>query len=136
MTTPVGQGVSQNPVARRTRDDQPEALGTGDVASRDDGATLARPACGQAFTPPGRARYCSERCRKKAWRRRRTPAAAPRVARSPAARSPCTSARRAAPAAWASSDAKAVGPSWPGSGGVVPILTADEPVAVEDLATR
>ena len=55
---------------------------------------------------------------------------------SPAARSPCTSARRAAPAAWASSDAKAVGPSWPGSGGVVPILTADEPVAVEDLATR
>ncbi len=72
--------MGQGPVARRKRDDQTAtgaALAPGDAPSRDDGATAPCPVCGRAFPVSGRARHCSDRCRKKAWRRRRTPAAAP-----------------------------------------------------------
>jgi hypothetical protein len=46
--------------------------------SRDDGVTTRTcPACGQAFTPSGRRRHCSDACRQAAWRRRHAPAAPP-----------------------------------------------------------
>jgi hypothetical protein len=38
---------------------------------RDDTATTACPACGAAFAPESRQRYCSTTCRQRAWRRRR-----------------------------------------------------------------
>jgi hypothetical protein len=44
---------------------------------RDDSVTIrACPACGQAFTPSGRRRWCSTACKQAAWRRRH-PTAAP-----------------------------------------------------------
>jgi predicted amidophosphoribosyltransferase len=52
--------------------------------SRND--TAACPACGQAFTPAGRRRWCSDACRQAAWRRRHpaAPAAGPLPAAQPA----------------------------------------------------
>ena len=42
--------------------------------SRDDSATIRTcPACGQAFTPSGRRRWCSDACKHAAWRRRNAP---------------------------------------------------------------
>jgi hypothetical protein len=38
--------------------------------SRDDAATMTCPVCQHPFTPAGRQRYCSGRCRKTAFRRR------------------------------------------------------------------
>ena len=38
--------------------------------SRDDAATMTCPVCQHPFTPAGRQRYCSDRCRKTAFRRR------------------------------------------------------------------
>jgi hypothetical protein len=44
--------------------------------SRDDGVTIRTcPACGRAFTPSGRRRYCSHACRQATWRRRHAPPA-------------------------------------------------------------
>lgn len=65
--------MSQDPVKRRQRDGQVVTTPTVTTTNRpwgDDGATTACPVCGQCFRPSGRARYCSERCRKTAWRRR------------------------------------------------------------------
>lgn len=39
--------------------------------SRHDGVTMACPVCGDAFTPAGRRRFCSDACRAAAFRRRR-----------------------------------------------------------------
>ena len=36
----------------------------------NDAATAACPVCGRCFRPSGRSRYCSEGCRKTAWRPR------------------------------------------------------------------
>jgi hypothetical protein len=38
--------------------------------SRDDAETMSCPVCQQPFTPAGRRRYCADRCRKTAFRRR------------------------------------------------------------------
>jgi hypothetical protein len=61
----------------------PEA---GTVAAKtpscDDTATLC-PMCQRPFTSTGRARYCSDYCRKKAWRRRHQPPAVPVVVPAP-----------------------------------------------------
>jgi hypothetical protein len=53
--------------------------------SRDDATTITCPLCQQPFTPAGRQRYCTDRCRKTAFRRRHqdqpaivVPAAQPR----------------------------------------------------------
>ena len=44
------------------------------LPARDDPATGLCPMCGRFYAVSGRARYCSEGCRKKAWRRRHQPA--------------------------------------------------------------
>jgi hypothetical protein len=44
---------------------------------RDDTATTTCEACGRAFVPTGRRRWCSTTCRQAAWRRRRTAPVAP-----------------------------------------------------------
>jgi hypothetical protein len=46
---------------------------------RDDAATMPCPVCQRLFTPSGRARYCGDACRKRAWRRRRSPPPVPVV---------------------------------------------------------
>jgi hypothetical protein len=47
--------------------------------SRDDGATVTCPVCRRPFSPSGRALYCSDYCRKKAWQRRHQEPSAPVV---------------------------------------------------------
>ena len=47
--------------------------------SGDDSATINCPMCQQPFTPFGRGRWCSDHCRKKAWRRQHQRPAAPLV---------------------------------------------------------
>jgi hypothetical protein len=39
--------------------------------------------CGRAFVPSGRRRFCSDACRRMAWRRRHAPAPPPLPTRSP-----------------------------------------------------
>lgn len=51
--------------------------------SRDDNATVVCPLCARAFIAAGRAIYCSETCRKKAWRRRNGAAPVPVVVPPP-----------------------------------------------------
>jgi hypothetical protein len=46
---------------------------------RDDGATKECPVCEHRFTAVGRSQYCSDVCRKKAWRLRHQTSAAPVV---------------------------------------------------------
>ena len=46
-----------------------------DKAPGDRAATRPCPVCGEGFTPQGRARYCSGRCRQEAFRRRHPPGA-------------------------------------------------------------
>ena len=138
MVMPARQAVSQSPVARRKRDGQPatgKALGTCDEASRDESARLACPVCGRAFPVSGRARYCSERCRKKAWRRRRTPPAAPVslpavIARRPVTVYECTACgtRRVGEQRCDSCGTFMVRVGWGG-----PCPHCDAPVAIEDL---
>jgi hypothetical protein len=41
--------------------------------SRDDDATTRCPACGTGFVPAGRRRFCTDACRKNAYRRRHHP---------------------------------------------------------------
>jgi len=53
--------------------------------SRND--TAACPACGQPFTPAGRRRWCSDKCRQAAWRHRH-PAPAATAAALPPPRQP------------------------------------------------
>jgi hypothetical protein len=65
--------VSQDLVPPRQRDGQlvtPPTVTTMETPWRDDAATTACPVCGRCFRASGRARYCSEGCRKTAWRRR------------------------------------------------------------------
>lgn len=65
--------MSQDLVARRRRDGQlvtTPTVTTMETPWRDDAATTACPVCGRYFRPSGRAVYCSEGCRKTAWRRR------------------------------------------------------------------
>lgn len=50
---------------------------------RDDGVTIPCGACGRAFVPSGRRRFCSDACRQVAWRRRHSPALPPLPTRSP-----------------------------------------------------
>ena len=69
-------------VTRRKRDDPRQAPASGamsippagapyrGVPSRDDAATVLCPLCHNAFSAAGRALYCSDACRKTAWRRR------------------------------------------------------------------
>jgi hypothetical protein len=58
--------------------------------SRDDAATipddriLVCPVCQSRFTPAGRRRFCSDACRKAAWRRRHQPPPAATVVVPPA----------------------------------------------------
>jgi predicted amidophosphoribosyltransferase len=72
----------QDLVARRQRDGQPvttPTVTTMQTPWRDDAATTACPVCGRDFRPTGRAVYCSEGCRKTAWRRRHQVLPAPVV---------------------------------------------------------
>jgi len=46
--------------------------------------------CTRLFTPAGRARYCGDGCRKKAWRRRHQILPSPVVVPAPIARRPLT----------------------------------------------
>jgi hypothetical protein len=62
----------------------------GAPSSRDEGATLPCPVCGQGFSPLGRARFCSDGCRKKAWRRRHQVPQVPVVVPAGAPRRPGT----------------------------------------------
>ena len=54
---------------------------TAEIPLSDDSATTVCPMCDGVFEAFGRARYCSDGCRKKAWRRRhqspRTPIIVP-----------------------------------------------------------
>jgi hypothetical protein len=130
--------MSQSPVARRKRDDQPAngaAPEPGDGPSRDESATAPCPVCGRAFPVSGRARHCSDRCRKKAWRRRRTPAAAPAslpagIARRPVTVYECTACgtRRVGEQRCDSCGTFMVRVGWGG-----PCPHCDAPVAIEDL---
>lgn len=57
---------------------------TAQAPSRDDPGTIAPaapgcPVCARPFTPTGRQRYCSTRCRKAAFRRRHSTALPPVV---------------------------------------------------------
>lgn len=53
------------------------------IPSRNDDVTMACPVCAAPFTPTGRRRFCSDRCRVKAHRRRHQhDGAAPLVPRS------------------------------------------------------
>ena len=45
--------------------------------SRDDTATITCPVCQHRFSPAGRQHYCSDRCRKTAFRRRHQAPPAP-----------------------------------------------------------
>lgn len=47
--------------------------------SRDDGATMTCPVCGDGFVVSGRRRYCGDACRGAAWRRRHQSTPAPVV---------------------------------------------------------
>jgi hypothetical protein len=58
--------------------------------SRHDGVTIGCPACGQQFTPAGRRRWCSERCRAAGYRRRKQAAGPGVVLPAPRARRPVT----------------------------------------------
>ena len=49
---------------------------------RDDAATTTCPVCAMAFTPEGRQRFCSTRCRQAAWRLERAAPVAPIVTKS------------------------------------------------------
>ena len=99
------------------------------TAVRDDTATTACPVCGVWLEPEGRQRFCSTRCRQRAWRRRHLAAVEPVVARSDTVYT-CPSC-----------DARYLGQqrcedhnTWCprlGPGGLCP--TCDEPVAVSDL---
>jgi hypothetical protein len=59
------------------------AADTARSSSRDDAATRLCPVCERPYIASGRAVYCSDGCRKKAWRRRRTPRRAPVVVPAP-----------------------------------------------------
>lgn len=104
--------------------------------SRDERATIPCPVCGQSFAPFGRARYCSDDCRKQAWRRRHQPPAAPSIV------PPAGVTRRAVTVyACDNCDTRALGQQRcedcggfmhrVGVGGLCP--ACDEPVAVADL---
>lgn len=54
------------------------------IPSRDDDATMICPVDGRAFFASGRRRYCSDRCRRTAWARRRQPPPTPVVVPAPA----------------------------------------------------
>lgn len=58
--------------------------------SRHDGVTTPCPACGQAFIPTGRQRWCSGACRAAGYRRRKQTAAPPAALAAPAPRRPST----------------------------------------------
>ncbi len=58
--------------------------------SRHDGVTIACPACGQQFSPAGRQRWCSERCRAAGYRRRKQAAGPGVVLPAPRPRRPRT----------------------------------------------
>jgi hypothetical protein len=46
------------------------------ATTRDAGGTITCPVCQRRFPPAGRRRFCSDACRKTAWRRRHQPPAA------------------------------------------------------------
>jgi hypothetical protein len=50
---------------------------------RDDGATTLCPVCQRPFAVVGRVRYCSDGCRKRAWRLRHQTTAVPVVVPAP-----------------------------------------------------
>jgi hypothetical protein len=59
-------------------------------SSRHDGVTITCPACGQQFTPAGRQRWCSGRCRAAGYRRRKQAAGPDVVLPAPRPRRPRT----------------------------------------------
>ena len=61
----------------KPRQDQPTA------PWRDDGATKLCPVCQHSFSVVGRGQYCSDGCRKKAWRLRHQTTAVPVVVPAP-----------------------------------------------------
>jgi hypothetical protein len=64
---------------------------TANTPSRDDDATMICPVDGTAFAAGGRRRYCSDRCRRAAWaRRRQSPPTPVVVATPPGPRRPVT----------------------------------------------
>jgi hypothetical protein len=98
---------------------------------RDDTATITCPTCGEAFTPEGRQRHCSTRCRQRAWRRRRTAPTEPVVGPVDTVYA-CPSCDARYLGAQRCDDcnvfARRLGP-----GGLCPCC--DEPVAISDLFT-
>ena len=58
--------------------------------SRHDGVTIACLACGRQFTPAGRQRWCSQRCRAAGYRRRKQATAPAVVLPAPRPRRPRT----------------------------------------------
>ncbi len=61
-----------------------------DGADRAGAAVAVCPVCQRRFTPAGRRRFCSDACRKAAWRRRHQPPAAAIVVPPPRPRRPVT----------------------------------------------
>lgn len=70
-------------IHRPTRLPEGEDLMTAEIPSRDDSATVSCPMCTRPFAPVGRGRYCSDGCRKKAWRRRHQPGPTPIMVPAP-----------------------------------------------------
>lgn len=58
--------------------------------SRHDAVTMTCPVCQQTFVPAGRQRFCSDRCRAAAYRRRRDTGSAPLVVPNAQPRQPIT----------------------------------------------
>ena len=56
---------------------------TANIPWRDDDATMICPVDGTAFAASGRRRYCSDRCRRTAWARRRQSPPTPVVIPAP-----------------------------------------------------
>jgi hypothetical protein len=138
-------------VTRRKRDDPRQAPASGatsippagapyrGVPSRDDAATVLCPLCHNAFSAAGRALYCSDACRKTAWRRRHQ--ASPSVIVVPARGRP---RRPITVYECASCGTRALGQqrcdtcgafsTRVGLGGLCP--HCDEPVAIDDLVDQ
>lgn len=130
--------MSEGPALRRRRDDRQTTrtvLKPIDTPYSDEGETIACPACGRDFTPSGRARYCSDACRKKAWRRRHQAAPTPVVLPPGIARRPITVYECAFCGGRSVGEQRCIGcgtfMARVGLGGRCP--HCDEPVAVDDL---
>jgi hypothetical protein len=117
---------------------EPSAPSRDDTATAPSGGTLACPVCRRPFLPAGRRRFCSDACRKTAWRRHAQ--SSPATAAVPPARPRRPITVYACP----SCDTRYLGEQRCGDcgvfchrvglGGTCP--HCDEPVAVADLITE